>query len=166
MSTIGYRNHKISDKGVIKRKESGKWKRLKTHIRKKDGYVYVTLFKNGKGRYFYIHRLVLIAFVGVCPIGKECRHKNGKRDDNRLENLKWGSPKRNQKDRIKHGTTNQGENHGSAKLSENDVLKIRKTTDRSRGYGAKLAKEYNVKKETIYAIIKKKIWKCLSENSQ
>ena len=36
---------------------------------------------------YYVHRLVLDAFIGPEP-GLQCNHKNGIRDDNRLGNLK------------------------------------------------------------------------------
>lgn len=52
----------------------------------------------------YVHRLVLFAFVGPCPEGMECRHLDGNRTNNRLSNLKWGTPEENTQDKIEHGT--------------------------------------------------------------
>ena len=46
-----------------------------------------------------IHRLVLEAFVGPCPEGKECNHKNHERDDNELTNLEWVTRSENNKHR-------------------------------------------------------------------
>lgn len=53
----------------------------------------------------YVHRLVLWAFVGPCPKGKEASHKNGDNQDNRLTNLKWKNHTQNEIDKIKHGTS-------------------------------------------------------------
>lgn len=73
-----------------------------------------------------VHQLVLEAFVGLCPDGMECRHLNGVRDDNRLENLCWGTRKENQNDKIVHGNSLKGERNPYAKLSNEDVVEIKK----------------------------------------
>jgi hypothetical protein len=69
----------------------------------------VTLSRNGKNHYPKIHRLVLTAFVGPCPPGMECCHNNGDFTDNRLENLRWGTPSSNLFDLVRHG------NHGMSR---------------------------------------------------
>ncbi len=38
-----------------------------------------------------VHRLVMLAFVGLPPKGKEVRHINGIPTDNRLKNLVYGT---------------------------------------------------------------------------
>ena len=53
------------------------------------GRLYVSLHKNGKRNNLYVHRLVLITFVGPCPEGMECCHKDDNPLNNRLENLRW-----------------------------------------------------------------------------
>lgn len=50
-----------------------------------------------------LHRMVLEAFVGPCPEGMECLHKNDNPEDNRLVNLRWGTRSENQLDRVKNG---------------------------------------------------------------
>ena len=47
-------------------------------------------------------RLVLETYVGVCPKGKECCHRNDNRQDDRLENLYWGTRKENFADAVKN----------------------------------------------------------------
>lgn len=49
----------------------------------------------GKGNSQYVHTLVLTAFVGPCPPGHECLHKDDIHDDNRLERLRWGTRSEN-----------------------------------------------------------------------
>lgn len=78
------------------------------------GHMYVTLSFKGVTRRFYVHRLVLEAFVGPASEGTECRHLNGNPADNRLENLIWGSRSENIRDRQSHGVKlnqNQGKTH-------------------------------------------------------
>lgn len=50
-----------------------------------------------------VHRLVASAFIGPCPSGMEVLHSNGECDDNRLENLRYGTRGENVEDTIRHG---------------------------------------------------------------
>lgn len=50
-----------------------------------------------------VHKLVLIAFIGAAPAGCECLHRNGVPNDNRLDNLHWGTRSENMKDAYAHG---------------------------------------------------------------
>jgi hypothetical protein len=52
-----------------------------------------------------VHRLVLEAFVGPCPIGMQCRHFPDPNPANcNLKNLQWGTPMENTEDKRVHGT--------------------------------------------------------------
>ena len=68
-----------------------------------NGYMRVCLSKNSVRKPKSVHRLVLETFVGACPAGMEACHNNGNRADNRLENLRWDTPRQNNQDTIKHG---------------------------------------------------------------
>lgn len=69
-----------------------------------NGYLIVSLWREGKQRTALVHRLVLSAFVGPAPDGAEGRHGLGGPADNRLSNLAWGSHSENQVDQVAHGT--------------------------------------------------------------
>lgn len=76
------------------------------------GYKFVRLGKDEKK--FYVHRLVLQSFIGDAKSGQECRHRDGNPSNNRLDNLKWGSAKKNASDKHLHKTAGVGEtNHQS-----------------------------------------------------
>jgi hypothetical protein len=75
----------------------------KSQSKDKDGYLRVTLCKEGKKARVRTHHLVLNAFIGPCPEGLQCRHLDGDRTNNHTENLKWGTPSENAYDRVKHG---------------------------------------------------------------
>lgn len=92
----------------------------------KDGYEHVGVRRGNRRVTKKVHRLVLRAFHGPCPPQFECRHKNGNRSDNRSQNLRWGSKVSNQKDRIRHGTSQHGERHQMARLTADQVVEIRK----------------------------------------
>lgn len=50
-----------------------------------------------------VHTLVLEAFVGPRPPGAHACHRNDIPHDNRLQNLRWGSPRENYQDKVLNG---------------------------------------------------------------
>lgn len=72
-------------------------------ILRKDGYQRVCLRKEGKAYDFLVHRLVLETFIGPCPDGMECLHMDGNKQNNSLDNLRWGTREENVQDSIRHG---------------------------------------------------------------
>lgn len=129
---VGYeRFYEVSDRGRVRsldrftsspfpggivRKVPVKGRVLKPVI-SKSGYHTVVLC-NGTGRKTrsYVHRLVLAAFSGAQPPDKPVsRHLNGDPQDNRLENLAYGTYSENSHDSIIHGTHNYaGRTHCTA----------------------------------------------------
>ena len=73
-----------------------------------------------------VHRLILEAFVGPCPDGHQACHVNGNRFDNRPANLRWGTSRENNLDRLAHGTMPIGSRNGKAKLTTEQVAEMRK----------------------------------------
>jgi hypothetical protein len=78
--------------------------RLLTPCPLQNGYLIVTLWRDGRQRSPLVHRLVLLAFVGEGPEGTEVRHADGSRTNNALSNLSWGTHSENQCDQVEHGT--------------------------------------------------------------
>lgn len=63
---------------------------------KKNGYLQVGLCKNGKEKRVTVHKLVAIAFIENNDHEKtEVNHKNCNKQDNRVENLEWVTPREN-----------------------------------------------------------------------
>jgi len=129
------------------------------------GYKQVSLNGGGRRRVCKVHRLILGTFVGPCPPGLECCHENDIKDDNRLENLRWGTRSSNGKDRVRNGgwpgPYAQGEQHGCAKLIEADVRQIVIAYENGDMNQPQLARQYGVHKTTIQHIICKKSWRHL-----
>jgi len=105
--------YEVSDRGRVRSVDRtivnkvGRTYRYKGRVLKlkpERGYWRIQLNRNGEGSYFFVHRLVLAAFVDPCPDGMETRHLNGDPADNRLENLQYGTKSENNLDRVKHGT--------------------------------------------------------------
>lgn len=98
---------------------------LKLQLNSK-GYRVVGLSKYGRVKIHRVGRMVLETFRGPCPYGQEaCHGPGGKLDDN-LPNLYWGTPARNQADRVRDDTSNQGERSARAALTEVIVKECRR----------------------------------------
>lgn len=138
---------------------SSKPRRQVTPVENKDGYLCVRLTRDGHRHKRPIHRLVLEAFVGSRPEGHVARHLNGKKQDNRLKNLKWGTVKENGEDAVRLGEQPRGETHGMAKLTEADVLDIRGAYAEGGWTQQALADEYGVSQKMISNVVNLKFWK-------
>lgn len=101
------------------------------------GYQKVVLRLAGKIDEWLVHRLVLAAFEGPCPDGKEAAHNNGVRTDNRLSNLRYATKQENMDDQIKHGTRPWGEQHHASKLTLAQVDEIRQSSEPATVIAAK-----------------------------
>jgi hypothetical protein len=67
----------------------------------------VWLSRDGTPCRFKVARLVLEAFVGLCPAGMEACHFNDDPADNRLENLRWDTHSNNHYDLVRNGKHGQ-----------------------------------------------------------
>lgn len=68
-----------------------------------NGYLQVTLCREGEKHWQKIHVLVLLAFVGPRPDGLFACHNDGVPKNCHLSNLRWDTPSSNMHDRVAHG---------------------------------------------------------------
>jgi hypothetical protein len=122
-----------------------------------QGRKQATLCIDGYVRKFQVHALVCTAWHGPCPPGLECRHLDGNHLNNVPGNLCWGTHTQNMQDKTQHGTQLIGEAVPNAKLTESDVLAIRKSLKPDR----ELGKHYGVSGPCISNIRNGKTWKHL-----
>lgn len=123
----GYEISKLGEvRSLARRNLQGAFRRER--ILKADvnwaGYHIVRLARDGVKTPRLVHRFVLEAFVGPCPEGMQCRHLNGVRSDNRLDNLRWGTVSENRADQRCHGTSMDGLRNPAAKVNETDVERM------------------------------------------
>lgn len=81
------------------------------------GYSVVTLIKNGVVARKFVHRLIAIHFIPNPENKPFINHKNGIRNDNRIENLEWCTAQENSMHAIKTGlaTIKRRGDHSQAK---------------------------------------------------
>lgn len=168
----GYRGHyKVSDRGRVRSLD--RWETAGKHIKRrrrtgrilkcnvhKDGYLYASLCRNGLMNCIAVHRLVLFAFVGPCPVGMQARHYPDRTQMNcNLHNLSWATKIVNQGDRVAHKTTYNGQEHHSAKLTAKTVRAIRQIKEWPRGTVIDLARKYGVRTKVIIRARDGQTWK-------
>lgn len=122
------------------------------------GYRAIPVFKDHPKKKIYIHRTVCELFNGPPEEGQQCRHLDGNNKNNAALNLKWGSAKENNQDKVAHGTGAIGKRNGNSKLKKDQVEEIRRRvadgeTQRS------MCKIFNVSPMTISRVIRKVLWK-------
>ena len=74
--------YEVSNLGRVRSLKFGKVRILKP-CKKKNGYLYIRLSKNGITKNFYVHRLVYEAFHGTIPDDMQVNHINEIKTDNR-----------------------------------------------------------------------------------
>lgn len=118
----------------------------------------VMLYRGDGGQNFFVHRLILMTFVGPAPDGMQCCHNDGNAENNRLDNLRWDTPLANSADSIRHGAMRRGSQHGIAKLDEERVAEIKRLR-RDGQFIKALAKQFDVSVGTVCNIVNGKVWK-------
>lgn len=118
------------------------------------GYKTLYLRRDNSYVHCYIHRLVMLTFIGVSSL--QVNHKDGDKQNNDLRNLEYVTPKENIQHAIKNGLiNNSGANNYQAKLDNQDVELIRTLNIKP----IKLAKIFGVSRQTVCDIQKFRTWK-------
>lgn len=89
---VGYEGlYKVSNFGRVLSLPKNRFKstRLRALVSDKNGYKEVGLSKDKKVSTKKVHRLVAEAFIPKVEGKNLINHKNGQKDDNRVENLEW-----------------------------------------------------------------------------
>lgn len=119
---IGYEElYQVSNFGRVKSLNYNKTKKEKIMKfgKTKNGYLQVQLWKDGKGKFILVHRLVAIAFIPNPNGYKEINHVSEVKTENHVDNLEWCDRKYN----INYGTWKEKQsNIHSKKVLQFDLL--------------------------------------------
>jgi len=148
--------YQASDLGRIKSSmpHNGTRERILRQYTTRKGYLGCGLYKNKKRTSFQSHRLVAETYLPNPFNLPEVNHKKGIKTDNRPCAIEWNSHNENIQHAVKHSLIQKGETHRKAKVTEIQVLEIRKSIFSTKY----LAEKYNVSKNTIWSIKRKETW--------
>lgn len=127
--------YKVSRDGVVissRRRElpDGWWVVLKTRpssVSRPYNRVAITFDGEPKARMCQVSRLMLEAWIGPAPSPLHvAAHRDGKPDNDTLENLKWALPQDVKESSIVRGTWAHGETAGNARMQREQVEAARK----------------------------------------
>lgn len=107
----------------------------------------------------YVHRLVCEIANGPCPPGLQCRHLDGNKLNNNIDNLAWGTPLENSSDKYEHGTVGFGEKNPMAVLTWKQAAEIRRTYAQGLVTQKNLAAGHGVSIMTVNRIVNNKTWR-------
>lgn len=122
------------------------------------GYLRISHSVNKTRRFEYVHRLVLLAFVGPPPVKHEVNHINHIRNDNRLSNLEYVTSSQNTYHAVNAGRWATGENRWNARLNDELVLQIRKRYEVGEKY-CSIADDLGLNRNTVYHVVKRHSWR-------
>lgn len=137
------------------------WRKMRLRCHK--GYSFISIRRNNKSYRLYVHKLVLEAFVGLRPEGKEaCHFPVHDPACNYLWNLRWDTDKANAADRKVHGHEVRGVNRAASKLTEDDVLEVLRL--RAQGLGClRISRKFGVSPKSILKIFWGETWVHVTE---
>jgi hypothetical protein len=164
----GFPGYRVGDDGSVwsQRYRNGQvsgevaWRRLNPTPIGRAGHkqLKVSLRREGRTSQHYVHRLVLLAFVGPCPPGFDCCHFDGNPFNNHLANLRWDTRKANCADTIRHGRTPRGERNGMSKLTAHIVRLVRAEVGGGKSQ-SEVATIHGLSLGTVNDLVNRRSWK-------
>lgn len=153
---LGFEGYWINKKGEIIGRRG---KKIYHRIINEKGYEKIILTSRQKTKMLSIHRLVALAFIPNPENKPQVNHIDCDKLNNSVENLEWVTNQENHDHKMKNGlnVSKPLEEHGGAKLTNEQALFIRNSNEKSED----LAKQFEVSACTIYNIKSNRSWKGL-----
>lgn len=156
-------NYEASTDGHIRNKRT---RRVLREFVGKDGYLRTQF--DGKSR--TVHKTIAKAFIPQDPDRPFVNHKDGNKQNNRVDNLEWCTRSENMYHAYDHNLKKSpiGTTNGRCKLSEEDVEYIRANyKPHDSVFGARpLAEKFGVAPQTISAVMSGQNWKWKEETNE
>lgn len=163
------KGYKISTYGQIMKKDGSG---LKSQHLSENGYYRVCLHYKGKVLNFSVHRLVALTFIPLPEkfIRKKLtaanlvvNHKDGKKTNNRVDNLEWVTVKGNMDHAKEHGLLGyMGENSHLAKMTNSTAEKCCKMLAKGKSFN-EIAEKLGISKKTVAHIKYGETWTHISK---
>lgn len=160
-----YPGYMVSDHGEVFTRHNNRWGislampwRPMKPTPGSHGYYTVKMKRaDGTQRTECVHILVLRMFKGPAGPNQLCRHLDGNKKNNHIDNLEWGTQKENLDDQLLHGTRCRGVDRHSAKVTDDDVREMRRLY--SQGVFQRiLAARYGLDQSTVSDIVNRRTW--------
>lgn len=170
----GFPDYLISDKGRVlsKKRITIRSNGIKLSVKRKilkpcydtKGYLRVYFFKNGKKETRKVHRLVLEAFIPNLKNKPQTNHKDGVKDNNKIENLEYATAKENVNHAVMNGLMrwNHGENVHNSILSNSEVLEIKKLLKKKTLFHREIGEIFGVARRVITKINTKETYSTIN----
>ena len=154
------RKYEVSNMGRIRSMDSqvsnpiggqGRKGKILKPLAQKSGLPYLKVVLHsvdGKKPNILIHHAVALVFIGERPAGHLVLHKDGDCQNNKSDNLYYGTRNQNYGDSRSHGTSQEGQRHYLSNLSESDAIFIFK----SKLPGVTLSEMFKINTNTISRI--------------
>lgn len=151
-------SYEISNKGRVRSKmRKGRFMKL---LLQPSGYYRVGLRGDGPQKSFFVHRLVASHFVENNQDKPQVNHIDGNKLNNDYSNLEWVTPYENYHHARSIGLHESimAENHCNSKLTNEQVVEIRKRRQQGETYNS-LANHFGMAKQNIYSLCTGKTWR-------
>lgn len=163
------KGYKISTYGQIMKKDGSGL--IAQHL-SENGYYRVCLHYKGKVLNFSVHRLVALTFIPLPEkfIRKKLtaanlvvNHKDGKKTNNRVDNLEWVTVKGNMEHAKEHGLLGyMGENSHLAKMTNSTAEKCCKMLAKGKSFN-EIAEKLGISRKTVIHIKYGECWTHISK---
>ncbi len=124
------------------------------------GYVrYYLVFPDGRRGWRFCHRLVADAWLPPKQNDKQVvAHLNGDKSDNRAANLAWVTYAENESHKRLHGTALLGARNPAAKLTEDQVINIRRQHFQGGATFTEIARSLGLSRPTVRHAVQGRLW--------
>lgn len=153
----GYDKYYVSSHGKVKTTDfnhTGKEKEVKV-FRNIYGYMAVNLMQGGKRKRHLVHRLVAKAFYPLSEtVYDQVNHIDGNKQNNFYLNLEWCDARHNIMHALRIGLTvpKRGEEHPNAKLSDEEIIDIKRLRNKGGMKLNSIAKLYSISFQHVSSI--------------
>ena len=155
-----FKDYDVTYDGIVYSLKHNRTKMLKQSINGR-GYLLVSISDSGKIFSVAVHQMVACKYLPPKPSHRhEIRHLDGNKTNNNANNLAWGTSKENSADTERHGRAARGASHGRARLTQEQVDRIRFLDGKVQPvFWSRLALSLGVTKKTISDVARYRTWK-------